>query len=59
MQTITLQLEPLEAKALALMAKRFTRREAVELSANIKEAGEMMNSLYELQMQLEKQEQKP
>jgi hypothetical protein len=59
MQKITLQLEPLEAKALAVMAKRFTRTEALELSTNPEEAAQMMHGLYELQTQLDNQEQTP
>ena len=59
MQKITLQLEPLEAKALAVMAKRFTRKEARELSETPEEAAQIMFGLYELQTQLEQQEQNP
>lgn len=57
MQKITLQLDPLEAKALSTMAKRFSRKEAIELSKTPEEAAQMMHGLYELQTQLEQQEQ--
>ncbi len=52
-----LTLDESQAQALAMLAKRFGYREAVELSSNAEEAAHMMTGLYELQQQLNNQEQ--
>mgnify|MGYP000252000632 CR=1 FL=1 len=52
MKKTILQLEDKEAEALATLANRFGYRDAIELSKSPEEAALMMQSMNELQQQL-------